>query len=205
MTSVAIGNLTLLDLHRKKQLQLADDAVPEFDEIPELSVEERQLLDRVQQDYFEQVQAGQISEGLIKLMVVSPLLQLAGFYRQPFQIRLEKGVEIDVEDGDETWRGRIDVLVIQNQLWVLVVESKGAALGINLAIPQALGYMLAAPNREKPTFGLVTNGGSFLFLKLMYQGQPRYQVSDVILLFPERKQLYRVLRVLKNIKQAIAP
>lgn len=203
--TVAISSLSLLELEQKKQLKLADS--PDFflewrDNLTELSAEECQLLDRVQQEYFEQLQAG-ISEGLIKLIVVSPLLHLAGFYRQP-QIRLEKAVELEVEEADELWRGRIDILVIQNQLWVLVVESKGSALGIDTAIPQALGYMLAAPAPEKPTFGLVTNGGSFLFLKLMQQEQQRYQVSDVMLLLPGRNQLYTVLRVLKQIKQAIA-
>ncbi|MEP0789959.1 MULTISPECIES: hypothetical protein [Cyanophyceae] len=57
-------------------------------------------------------------------MVLSPLLELGGFYDYPFTRSAEPTVQISVEDKEEIYRGRIDVLVLQEQLWVLVVESK---------------------------------------------------------------------------------
>ncbi len=202
--TIAIGNLSLPELEEKQNLQLADEPgfFPEWhQDLPRLLDDERQLIDHVQQGYFDQIRNRQISEGLIKLVIVSPLLYLAGFYRRPFEVKLEESVELTLEDGSEVWRGRIDALVIQEQLWVLVVESKASAFGVDAALPQALGYMLTNPNPARPTYGLITNGGSFLFLKLVHAPQPRYAVSDVLLLLPGRNCLYQVLQVLKAIGQ----
>lgn len=49
----------------------------------------------------------------MKLVVLSPLLNLAGFYDEPFYIRGEQSIEISEEDEEEVIRGRIDILVIQ--------------------------------------------------------------------------------------------
>lgn len=51
-----------------------------------------------------------------------------------------------LDDGEEILRGRIDVLVLQNQLWVMVLESKKTTLSVWAAVPQALAYMMANPN-----------------------------------------------------------
>lgn len=159
--TIAIGRLTLPEILETRSLRLAED--PQFFEEwqciePDLSTEDAHFLDRVQQDYFDQIRQGQLSEGLIKLVVISPLLHLAGFYRYPYQVRLEESVQVEVLEGQETWRGRIDALVVQDALWIVVVESKGAAFGIDQAIPQALGYMFATPHPQRPVYGLVTNG-----------------------------------------------
>jgi hypothetical protein len=204
--SLAISNLTLPELEEKKSLKLADD--PNFftechEVLPTLSDEEKRYLDQVQQEYFDQTRNGQISEGLIKLMVVSPLLHLAGFYRHPFEVRLEEPVQIEVTEANELWRGRIDALVIKDGFWVLVVEAKNSVFGIDRAIPQALGYMLATSHPKRFTYGLVTNGSSFAFIKLVQEPQPRYDVSDVMLLLPGRNVLFRVLQVMKQIGKKV--
>ncbi len=67
---------------------------------------------------------GDLLEGAVILLMVLPLLELAGFYDPPFKMKAEASVELSVEDGQETLRGRIDVLIMQNQFWVLVLESK---------------------------------------------------------------------------------
>ncbi|BAY92138.1 MULTISPECIES: hypothetical protein [unclassified Tolypothrix] len=46
------------------------------------------------------------------MVVLSPLLDLAGFYREPFLLATEESIEIAIEDKDEIVRERIDVLVI---------------------------------------------------------------------------------------------
>lgn len=204
--SIPISQLTLPELEETKNLSLAED--PNFfsewrEALPHLADEDRRYLDQVQQEYFDQTRSGQISEGLIKLMVVSPLLHLAGFYRRPFEVRLEESVQVEVTEAQEVWRGRIDALVIQDRFWVLVVEAKNSSFGIDMAIPQALGYMLANPNPERLTYGMVTNGSSFAFLKVAQVPQPVYDVSDVMLLLPSRNVLHRVLQAMKKIREQI--
>ncbi|MBW4520299.1 MAG: hypothetical protein KME16_11440 [Scytolyngbya sp. HA4215-MV1] len=130
------------------------------------------FLDQVQQDYFDQMKRGKISEGLVKLVIIAPLLHLAGFYRAPFEVRLEEPVQLELVEAGDIWRGRIDALVIQEQLWTLVIESKGAAFGIDQAISQALGDMLANPCSTLPTYGLITNDSSYGFIKLVQQPEP---------------------------------
>ncbi len=206
VNAIAIGSLTLPELIEKRQLQLVDD--PQFfwewrSPLPELSIDEKYFLDQVQQDYFDQSRKGKVSEGLMKLVVISPLLHLAGFYRAPFEVSLEEPVQIERVEMGEVWRGRIDALVVQNQCWILVVESKGAAFGIDQAIPQALGYMFANPRPELPTYGMVTNGSSYGFIKLVQQPSSQYSVSDINLLLPGRNCLYSVLSTLKQIRTQI--
>jgi hypothetical protein len=219
--TIAIGSLTLLDLMDKQQLQLVDE--PEFfpewrSPLPDLSPEEKALLDQVQSNYFDQTRRGGLSEGLVKLVILSPLLHLAGFYRAPFEVSLEQSVQVELQELGEVWQGRMDALVVQNhggqnQFWIVVVESKSSAFGIDQAIPQALGYMFASPRPDLPTYGLVTNGSSYAFIKLTQRSTPeggsvqspqsvqapQYSVSDIMLLLPGRRCLYTVLSILKRI------
>lgn len=204
--SIAIGNLTLPELEETKHLKLTDNPnfFPEWHQnLPDLNDEETRYLDQVQREYFDQTRSGQISEGLIKLIVLSPLLHLAGFYRRPFEVRLEESVQVEITEANEVWRGRIDALVIKDYFWILVIEAKNSALGIDTAIPQALGYMLANPQVDRLTYGLVTNGSSYAFLKLAQTPEPRYEVSDVMLLLPGRNVLGRVLQVMKRLGQKL--
>ena len=85
-------------------------------------------------------------ESIIKRVVLSPLLDLAGFYQLPFRINGEIGIKVAAEDEGDIIQGCIDVLVIQAQLWVTVIEVKNSEFSITTAIPQALAYMLAAPD-----------------------------------------------------------
>ncbi|MEM9485269.1 MAG: type I restriction enzyme HsdR N-terminal domain-containing protein, partial [Cyanobacteria bacterium P01_F01_bin.116] len=97
----------------------------------------------------------------------------------------------------------IDVLVLQNQLWVTVIEAKNSEFSITKAIPQTLAYMLAAPN--PPAFGLVLNGSEFLFLKVMKTETPDddvfYSRSNLFSLLNQGNDLYTVLQVLKQLGQ----
>lgn len=62
--------------------------------------------------------------------------------------------------------------------WTIVIESKQAGFSLEVGIPQALSYMLANRSHEKPLFGLVTNGGNFIFIKLIQREQLVYALSD---------------------------
>ncbi|NJM58433.1 MAG: restriction endonuclease subunit R [Synechococcales cyanobacterium RU_4_20] len=104
-------------------------------------------------------------EEAVKMVVLARLLDLAAFYQPPFRIRPELGIEISspAEDGAIV-RGNIDVLVILGQLWVLAIEAKMTTFALNVALPQALSYMLSSPGAI--AFGLLTNGAEFAFVKL---------------------------------------
>jgi len=194
--------VNIIDLEEKFGLQLAesDQFFTEwFDNLPELTESEKQALDRVKANYLSLVDRRPILDELVKLVVLAPLLDLAGFYRLPFDIKTEESIEIALEDEGEIIRGRIDVLVLKQQLWLLTIESKRAGFSLLMGIPQAIAYMLSNPNPEKPAFGLVMNGSNFIFMKLTKQDAPKYALSDEFTLLKRENELYKVLSILKNL------
>ncbi len=175
-----------------------------FQDLPELTDEEKVSLDKIKHRFTRHRDLGELAEGTVNLLVVSPLLELAGFYDEPFFIRTEPQVEILLEDQDEILPGRIDTLVIKERLWVLVVESK-RSISFEAAIPQALTYMMANPNLNQPVYGMVCDGDLFMFIKLLKQDPPQYDFSDTFsLLLRRQNKLYDILRVLKRISGLIA-
>lgn len=200
-------NVGLAYLEEKFSLQLAEDDAffrEWFETLPEITDSEKQELDKVKLHFLRLVKYPPLSEETVKLVVLSPLLNLAGFYDEPFYIRGEKSIEISAEDEEEIIRGRIDVLVIQEQFWVLVIESKRSSFSLLEAVPQALVYMLANPSQDKPTFGLVTNGSHFIFVKLNKQDIPKYALSDEFSLLRRKNELYQVISILKNLSQILS-
>jgi len=174
-----------------------------LENLPEISNLEKQYLDKVKFHFLRLVKHPPLSEETVKLVVLSPLLSLAGFYDEPFLIRSESSIEIAVEDAEELIRGRIDVLVIQQQLWLLVIESKKPTFSLLEAIPQALTCMLANPHPDYPVYSLVINGEDFQFIKLLQKDQPRYALSDRFTLYRRENELYQVFRILKKLSQIL--
>jgi len=199
-------NVGIAYLEEKFSLQQIDNETfftEWLENLPEISDLEKQYLDRVKFHFLRLIKHPPLSEETVKLVVLSPLLSLAGFYDEPFFIRSELSIEISTEDEGEIIRGRIDVLVIQQQLWLLVIESKRATFSLLEAIPQALAYMLANPNPTKPIFGLVMNGSDFIFLKCSSTNQLQYALSDQFSLLKRENELYQVLRILKKLGQIL--
>ncbi|WP_141294191.1 hypothetical protein [Planktothrix agardhii] len=57
----------------------------------------------------------------------------------------------------------------------MVIESKPARLDVTTGIPQALTYLLNAPNLQSSCYGMVTNQREVLFLKCdRHQSIPQY-------------------------------
>jgi hypothetical protein len=203
--SQAVESLSLVE-EKFNLVQSLDAAffVEWYEELPALTDAEKEKLDHYKERFLAHRYRGHLSEGTVDRLLVSPLLDLAGLYEPRFVIDAEASVEVLAEDDDELYRGRIDVLIIEHQFWVLVVEEKATRIDIETAIPQALTYMAANPNLERSLFGLVTNGNNFAFLKLQQRSQKEYAISDTFSLRSRQNKLYEVLQVLKQIRNHLA-
>jgi len=206
MPTIQAETLTLYDLEKKFSLQQTADRqfFNEWQEpLPTVTDLEKQRLERVKEQYFH-LSSRPILEEMVKMVIVSPLLDLAGFYNSPFYSVSEKSIKLSVKDEQVTVRGKIDVLVLQDQLWVLVIESKRSGLSLEPGIPQALTYMLASPQYQRPLYGMVTNGSNFIFLKLTHSTTSSYALSEEFTL-RRTGDLFTVVQVLKRFAEILRP
>ena len=219
-----------------------------YEDLPEITKTEKKALDRIKKRYDYHRSLSPLLEGTINLVVVSPLLEVAGFLdppfrgclkshyhlysglgdppksplirgtlnqlppfsrgaggdqillKQPFRIKSPESVELIIEDSDQTIiKGLIDILVVHQYLWVLVVESKRTSIPVALALPQILAYMMANSNQDKSTYGMATNGDSFIFIKLTHGRKSEYDISREFSLLPRKHELPEVLQILKKL------
>lgn len=197
--------ISLDELEDKFGLQLASDTnfFREWqDNIPILNDVEQRVIERIKSNYFNLNKRRFMSEEAVKMVVLSPLLDLAGFYQPPFEIETETAIEITAEDEGLIVKGNIDVLVIQKRLWILVIESKSSKFDVMIALPQALSYMLDNQNITQPSFGLLINGREFVFVKLMQQEQ-LYYARSYALSMERDAELQQVLSILKRLGNLI--
>ncbi|MGV0027539.1 restriction endonuclease subunit R [Phormidesmis priestleyi] len=201
MTQIIQANqLTLSEVEDQFNLRQVLDSTFFFEwqsALPELSELERSTLDHLKTEFLY-LSKYPLLEDLVKMVVLSPLLSLAGFYRPPIRPVLEKRVNVAIADGEKTVWGRIDVLALQRKVWVSAIESKQAGFSLKDTTAQTLFYMLANPNSEQPTFGMVTNGSHFTFVKLVCNDRPQYAFSTQFSLFRPENELYTVLKILKR-------
>ncbi|MEG4406972.1 hypothetical protein [Microcoleus sp. MON2_D5] len=61
----------------------------------------------------------------------------------------------------------------------MVIESKRVSFSIEAGLAQILAYRLANPSPEKPNYGMIATGCSFIFVKLVKGELPRYSTSDL--------------------------
>lgn len=203
--AIAARTVKLYDLKSKFGLErIEDDSFFSewLENLPELTETERQSLDHTKRNYIYLLEYP-VMESIVKMVVLSPLLDLAGFYAPPFRVNGETSVKVSATDEGEVIQGSIDVLVIQERIWVTVIEAKNSEFSLTKAIPQALAYMLAQPNAEKPTFGMVLNGSEFLFIKMLYNDAPQYALSNTFSLLNRGNDLYSVLQILKRLGELI--
>jgi hypothetical protein len=204
MQTIQAKNLTLRDLKDNFGLQLTQNQqfFSEWrEDLPELNDSEKYFLDKVKLAYFNLVSDPPLLEKPIQMSIVAPLLFLADFYLPPFQVKAEKSIELVEEDEGITVRGSLDLLILKDDFWLLVIESKRASFSIEAGLAQLLAYMLSSPQSEQPGFGMITTGGSFIFIKLMKGSTPQYATSNQFDLRREANELYDVLRILKRISQ----
>jgi hypothetical protein len=202
--TIAAEKVTLYDLEQRFGLTSAEDEnffLEWQTSLLPLTDPEQQRLQRIRVAY-ENLSRRALLENTVKLAVVSPLLDLAGLFFPPFYVTTEDEVELALNDSEIAIRGRIDVLVLKEQLWVLVIESKRAELSLRVGIPQVLTYMLAAPATQQALYGLVTNGSNFVFIKLERRQVPCYARSREFVLEND-DDLGTVLQVMKRLAEVI--
>ena len=172
------------------------------DNLPEITDLQKQLLDRVQEGYLNLLEYPPMLEDVVRMAVLDPMLFIGGFYLAPFSVKSEESLDIVTEDEGVIVKGKIDTLVLRDRLWVMVIESKRACFSIEAGLAQILAYMLGNPHPEKPSYGMITTGGSFIFIKLVKDENPQYATSK---LFATRNpgDLYSVLRILKRLSQIV--
>lgn len=187
------------------RLQLVEDDqfFQEWQEdLPEISNSDKQLLDKVKAGYLNLLNYPPLLEDVVRMAVLDPILFIGDFYLAPFYVKSEQSLDIVEKDDGIVIRGKIDTLVLKNQLWVMVIESKRASYSIEAGLAQMLAYMLGNPNPEKPSYGMITSGGTFIFIKLVQEEPPKYTTSK---LFATRNpgDLYSVLKILKRLSQIV--
>ncbi|MBD2302206.1 restriction endonuclease subunit R [Nostoc sp. FACHB-190] len=173
------------------------------EELPELTDLEKQLLDKVKAGYLNLLNYPPLLEDVVRMAIVDPILFIGDFYLSPFYVKSEESIDIAVPDEDVIIKGRIDTLVLKDQLWVMIIESKKASFSIEEGLAQILAYMLGNPYSDKPSFGMIATGSEFIFVKLV-KGQPtRYALSKGFLMRNPGNELYEVLRILKHLAQLV--
>ncbi|MDY7023862.1 MAG: restriction endonuclease subunit R [Cyanobacteriota bacterium] len=203
--TISAAKISLIDLRERFGLQRVNDL--EFfrewqENLPSITPEERQIMDEVKAEYLHLFEYP-LLESVVKLVVLSPLLKQAGFYRSPFYIVGEKEVRVLSQDEEMMIQGKLDLLIFIPQFWVLVIEAKKSQYSLDVGIPQALTYMLANPLPQHPAYGFVTNGTDCIFLKLIQQDTPKYAESDVFSLRRRENELYTVLSILKRLAEIV--
>jgi Type I restriction enzyme R protein N terminus (HSDR_N) len=178
--------------------------------LPELNPDEMRSLDQLKTNFLYLLEFP-MSEEAVKLVVLSPLLSKANFFQPPFHLKTEASVQIELVNDDrasvgpspepQIVRGRIDVLLLRDEFWVLVVEAKEKGFSLENAIAQALTYMMTSPNTNRPVYGFATNGSEFIFLKTVQIPTPQYALSDLFTLRRQHNDLYTVLQILKAIEK----
>lgn len=206
------GDLTLHQV--KAQFGLREATEPSFflewqENLGDLSAEEMKSLDQLKTNFLYLLEFP-MSEEAVKLVILSPLLSKANFFEPPFHLKTEASVQIELQNDDRSnedysepqiVRGRIDVLLLRDEFWVLVVEVKEKGFSLENAIAQALTYMMTSPHSDRPVYGFATNGSEFIFLKTIQSPTPQYALSDLFTLRRQSNDLHTVLKVLKAIEQ----
>ncbi|PSB51705.1 restriction endonuclease subunit R [filamentous cyanobacterium Phorm 6] len=204
--TIQAKNVTLEELQTLFGLQLVrdEDFFREWqDELPEITDFQTRQLDQIKAGYFNLLEHPPLLEKTISLSIVSPLLFTGEFYLQPFYIKPEKSVEISEEDEGVIIKGSLDTLVLKEQFWLMVIESKRVSFSIEAGLAQILAYLLGNPNPEKPSYGMIATGGSFMFVKLVNGESPRYGTSDLFGISNRTNNLHDVLRILKRLTQLV--
>lgn len=194
----AITNLN--EAHQRLNLKPTNrsDFFPEWQQVfPALSPDEIIRLDQLKARYRYYQADGAITESTVDFILVSPLLELLGLCDPPYKLRGEKYVSIEIENGDTLLKELIDVLVVQDRFWLVLLETKRYGFSVMQALPQTLAYLASANTNQ--AFGLVTTGEDYLFVKADLQTR-EYDFSDKLTLSTRQENpLQGVAKIMKRL------
>ena len=193
--TVEASTITLNDVHRFLKLEKQPQgSFTDFLSLEPLTQFEQQDLLRIKNDFERYLNAGKVSEGLVKFLSLAPLMRLAGFYDVPIRLTMEDAIALAVEDEGKKITGRMDILAVNTQLgtatppfWILVIETKNSAVDVFEGLPQLLTYAFKSLEQQASVWGLVTNGLRYQFIHLSGGNPPTYQLMpELNLLDPDR-------------------
>lgn len=173
-----------------------------------ISETEHQELVRIREDFRPYLRGKRALEGQVRLVVVAPLLRLAGFYQPLIELKVEEDISrIYIEDEDTIITGQFDIIAVRNNppgsgaldFWILVIETKRSGLDVFEGLPQLLTYAHQSLEHQPAVWGLITNGMRYQFVYLQ-QGDPKtYQQLPLLNLF-EPDSAVLLLQVLRAIR-----
>lgn len=210
MTTLIAKKLTLKQVHQFLKLnKLSTGSFTPLLSLEPITEIEQQELAQIRDDFENYLIDGKVLEGQIKLLVISPLLRLAGFFHSPIKISLEQDIdEIVVEDEDTKITGRFDILAVNKEqptitdvaFWLLVIEAKNSSINSFEGLPQLLTYAHQSLQQQELVWGLTTNGTDYRFV-LIRQGNPATYQQMPLLNLMDSESAIQLLPILKAICQ----
>jgi len=171
-------------------------------QLPELDSSDRINLEILWRRYLYHRSSGSLLESTVMLLLVSPLLTIAGLYDPPFLLKAKESVLINLADSEEILQGRIDVLILSDRLWIIIVESKKTMLSVWSGLPQTLAYLMASPRNDRPNFALLTNGDDIVFIKVFIKLEnQQYGMSKVFAPLVNQRELEFACQILRKIAE----
>ncbi len=201
------SQLSLNDVRRLLKLERQiGGSFAEFLSMEPLTDFEQQELLLISNDFWRYLEAGKVSEELVKFLALSPLMRLTGFFQVPVVLTMEDSIPIEVEDADTLIKGRLDVLAVNQpdaeiaaaQFWILVVEAKNSAIDPWAGLPQLLTYAYKSLQQQSSVWGLTTNGRNYQFVYLTRGNPCTYQILPELNLIDRERSLL-LAQVLKAI------
>ena len=173
---------------------------PEWqDDLPIVTPREKEDLDLIKQGYLNLLEYPPLLESAVQVSVLGPMLFLGRFFVPPFHVRGENSVKIETEDHGVKITGKLDILILRENFWVMAIESKRSEFSLEAGRAQILSYLLANPDIDRPSYGLVTSGGSFTFLKLVHGEINHYSLSRIFEVVNPGNELYEVFSIMRKI------
>ncbi|MEG4024423.1 restriction endonuclease subunit R [Microcoleus sp. S13C4] len=212
------SQLSLNDVRRLLKLERqTGGSFTDFFSLEPLTDFEQQHLLEISNDFWRYLEAGKVSEELVKFLALSPLMRLTGFFKVPVVLTMEDSIPIEVEDGDTLIKGRLDILAVNQadaelaaaQFWILVVEAKNSAIDPWAGLPQLLTYAYKSLQQQSSVWGLTTNGRNYQFVYLTRGNPCTYQIlPDLSLTDRERSlllaQVLKAICKLQNVQLQLA-
>ncbi len=199
-----------LSLNKVKALlnyqQWLNDSFASLLTLETLTEFEQQELEEIRTYAHSYYAARKTSEGLSKLLILAPLLRLAGFYTSSITIHLEEKIaDILEEDKGTPIKGRMDILTLNQeteeevtQFCVLVLETNNRLLDSMEGLPRLLTYAYKILENRPFVWGLTTNGLGYQFVYIEQGNPPVYQLLPDLSLFRPDSSI-QVLQVLKAV------